>query len=87
LSDGIIVHSGSNLSDHSPMICTIDMSVEQVFTEVPSRAHATARHCPWHKALPSDIQRYAHSMEEALSTIVVSDNLLTCCDPSCLSGA
>ena len=42
------VHSGSNLYDHSPMICTIDMSVEQVFTEVHS--HATARHCPWHKA-------------------------------------
>jgi len=65
------------------MICTIDMSVEQVFTEVPS--YVTARHCPWHKALPSGIQHYAHSMEEALSSIVVSDNLLTCCDPSCLS--
>ena len=50
---------------------------------VPS--HATARHCPWHKASPSDIQCYAHSVEEALSSIVVSDNLLTCCDSSCLS--
>ena len=35
MSDISLVHSGSNLSDHSPMICTIDMSVEQVFTEYP----------------------------------------------------
>jgi len=48
VSDVSLVHSSSNLSDHSPMICTIDMSVEQVFTEVPS--HATARLCTWHKA-------------------------------------
>ena len=60
------------------------MSVEQVFTEVPS--HATARHCncPWNTASPSDIQHYAHSVEEALSSIVVSDNLLICCDLSVL---
>jgi len=78
VSDVSLVNSGSNLSDHSPMICTIDMFVEQVFTEVPS--HATTRHCPWHKASPSDIQHYAYSVEEALSSIEVSDNLLTCCD-------
>ena len=41
--------------------------------------------CPWHKVSPRDIQLYAHSVEEALSSIVVSDNLLICCDLSCLS--
>jgi len=30
VSDVSLVHSGSNLSDHSSKICTIDMCVEQV---------------------------------------------------------
>jgi len=53
------------------------MFVEQVFNEVvPLTCNRKALYLAQSIC---DIQCYAHSVEEALSSIVVSDNLLTCC--------
>ena len=74
-----IFDSPCNMSDHCPVLCTLDMEIayfgisERIFTPRPS----------WNKATAIDVQRYRDELDHLLSAIPLPHDALMCRDPHC----
>ena len=79
------VHSimdGRNLSDHNPLVLSLDLSVVSVVC--PPVAFKTT--CPaWFKATPEIIGQYQSSVLQSLAALSSSldDEVVLCCNPLC----
>lgn len=75
-----VVHRGDNLSDHSPIEITMDISTR--YTEDPvSRTEST--HLMWNKANSNNLQAYKEKLDTNLSALQYPHKALNCCDYSC----
>ena len=80
----VTLHSGANLSDHLPLLVSIDcqprMSLLGMQRSLPS---ALQRRVAWYKASEEQIETYQSRMLEAVSQLAIPDQLVNCLDPHC----
>ena len=75
-----VLHEGDNLSDHSPVMLTLSLSVD-CFT--PRDVTHKSLKLNWNRASDQAIDHYQHLLSKQLSTVPVPVEACMCCDHSC----
>ena len=81
------IHSGCNLSDHSPLYFLLNIECQSLpransSAYSPSPSHTHARIC-WSKTTPTDVENYCVLLSQHLPTLPTE--VTNCSDPNCLS--
>ena len=72
-------HSGSNMSDHSPVVLTVSIDIQHSAPEVVSSSPKLA----WNNAKPVDIDMYKSRLDEKLAEILVPFEAILCGEIHC----
>ncbi len=78
ISDVKVVHDIDNLSDHSVLSVSFNISVEYAHTLVQNEAKLL-----WASATDSDISTYKINLDKALENIILEPDMLYCSDHQC----
>ena len=75
-----VVHSGSNLSDHSPVCLVMDIPVVYCQSQ-----NTVRRRLCWNNASEHDIELYRSKLNALLLRVVIPPDLCNCRSPNCQS--
>ena len=78
IRDYFSVHEGDNLSDHSPVVVSLDVSVNHVCTE-----KTFVQKPAWYKADESDMIKYRSILFAKMNDISIPHDALVCSENSC----
>ena len=73
------IHSGDNLSAHSPVSLTLDIDVQHTCP----RTSICESKMLWHKAMPRQIQEYKTLLDTYLHSVHIPHDALYCTDMLC----
>ena len=87
VTDVSAIHSGCNLSDHSPLYFLLNIECQSLpransSAYSPSPSHTHARIC-WSKTTPTDVENYCALLSQHLPNLPTE--VTNCSDPNCLS--
>lgn len=74
-----IQHDGDNLSDHSAILLSINISLEYE----DEKKHISCHKIKWKEASVSDINKYKAHLDDLLSNIYISEDVVGCQDIFC----
>ncbi len=78
ISDVSVIHDMDNISDHSVISVSFDISVEYAHIVVQNEAKLL-----WTSATAADIDEYKHNIDRALDSITLDPEFLYCTDHKC----